>query len=554
MPVVAERTSRRRSEARESLLSLSLSLDLLECTSRTLILNAFLLSRVSHLLTSKPRQLPSWAPLLADSPGEGPRKPSLSSRRLSISSFSLFFSGDEDETEKLDEERLAGILVKPFPLAFLSLDEPVRAHQSLLAIWGAILSKEKRERVVEGPIELQPCASRAFNLHLNLDLLPLLFSTSTENNNQDLNPLPLVLMLGNAAGWVAYSVATTPPDIYIFLCNALGTLLGLFYTVSAVSLAADSSNSTEAESKRTVNVIAGTALASSALIMACGGVQAFLPSMTAAQHELMWGSAANLILIAFFSSPLSSLAHVLKTRCSATVFANWPLSVVSTGNSALWTAYGLAIGRPFVWAPNAFGCVLGVVQLLLCALLPTKVADGRIIAPASSGNKAGSPKVGDKEDSPRLVAVSMRVTPAARAGAAGNRVAPLEGGSNSGLSSRSGSGSGGGGIGGGDAGGRSLSRAWSAGQWSAAPGQPSGESTTGVRQLWTRLSNSFGSRGGGRNGGGEAPASAVATNSRRRLRGAGGRDSAVEEASVLPSAPVAVGTVESVDVEAAARR
>ena len=71
-------------------------------------------------------------------------------------------------------------------------------------------------------------------------------------------------MLGNAAGWVAYSVATTPPDIYIFLCNALGTLLGLFYTVSAISLAADvgsgGGSSSEADAARTVNVIAGTAL------------------------------------------------------------------------------------------------------------------------------------------------------------------------------------------------------------------------------------------------------------------------------------------------------
>ena len=363
-------------------------------------------------------------------------------------------------------------------------------------------------------------------------------------------------MLGNAAGWVAYSVATTPPDIYIFLCNALGTLLGLFYTISAISLAADS-GSTEAESKKTVNVIAGTALGSSALIMACGGVQAFLTEMSDKQHELMWGAAANLILIAFFTSPLSSLAHVLRSRCSATIFANWPLSVVSTGNSALWTAYGLAIGRPFVWAPNAFGCVLGVVQLLLCAVLPTKVSGGGVVGEGVA-NKAGSPKEGE-QDSPRLVAVSMRVTPAARAGAGGaGRVAPLEGGSNSGLSSRSGSGSGGGNnVGNGAAlGGPSLSRAWSAGQWSAAPGQPSAgaegqPAASGVRQLWTRLSSSFG--GGSRYGRGTGSTSAVGTNSRRRLRAASGRDSAGLEATG-GEAPVAVGTVENVDVEAAARR
>lgn len=369
-------------------------------------------------------------------------------------------------------------------------------------------------------------------------------SKLSTKKKKDLNPLPLVLIFCNAAGWVAYSVATTPPDIYIFLCNALGTLLGLFYTVSAISLAGDA-GTTEAESRRTVNVIAGTALGSSALIMACGGVQAFLASMPDKQHELMWGAAANLILIAFFSSPLSSLAHVLRTRCSATIFANWPLSVVSTANSALWTAYGLAIARPFVWAPNAFGCVLGVVQLLLCALLPTKVGDGEGI----SNNKAGSPK-GEGQDSPRLVAVSMRVTPAARGGA--GRVSPLEGAGGSGRSSRSGSGSGD--VGPGApvaAASRSLSRAWSAGQWSAAPGQPAAENASGVRQLWTRLSSSFGgSRGGRNNNGSAAGVRASATNSRRRLRAAGGRDSAGEG----EEAPVAVGTVENVDVEAAASR
>lgn len=372
-------------------------------------------------------------------------------------------------------------------------------------------------------------------------------------------------MLGNAAGWVAYSVATTPPDIYIFLCNALGTLLGLFYTVTAISLASGGNadivaagSSAERQNKRTVNVIAGTALGSSALIMAAGGVQAFMKdAMSDKQHELMWGSVANLILIAFFTSPLSSLAHVLRSRCSATIFANWPLSVVSTANSALWTAYGLAIGRPFVWAPNAFGCVLGVVQLLLCALLPTRASAA---ASPTAASKSGSPKGGAGEEiDPRLVAVSMRVTPAARAT---GRVAPLEGGGGgadgggSGLSSRSGSGSGG-------SGGRDLSRAWSAGQWSAAPGAPAEGSSSvgGVRLLWSRLSSSFGGgsrrgeRGGNRGNNADGSSAAAGANggSRRRLRGgeaAAARDSAGNEEL---DERVPVGTVEGVDVEAAAR-
>ena len=339
--------------------------------------------------------------------------------------------------------------------------------------------------------------------------------------------------------------------------------MGLFYTISAVSLAVDS-GSTEADSKRTVQVIAGVAIGCLSLIMACGGVQAFSTSMSSKQHELMWGSAANLILIAFFSAPLSSLAHVLRTRCSATIYANWPLSVVSTANSALWTAYGFAISRPFVWAPNSCGCVLGVVQLLLCVLLPTKVIGEGVIAPGNNNNKAGSPK-GGEQDSPRLMAVS---TPAARGAV---HVSPLEGGGGnaSGRSSRSSGSDGGGGIGAGPpiaAASRSLSRAWSAGQWSAAPGQPPVENTSGVRQLWSRLSSLGGSRGS-RNinsnnvssspSAASAAAAALATNSRRRLTAAGGRDSAGLEATGEEEAPETVSradTVKNVDVEAAARR
>jgi hypothetical protein len=122
----------------------------------------------------------------------------------------------------------------------------------------------------------------------------------------------------------------------------------------------------------------------------------------------VWGASCNVVLLAFFSSPLSTLAHVLCARNSASIAANWPLTAASLANAALWTAYGLAIGRPFVWAPNAAGVALGVVQLALIAVLPSRpLAAGDASRPSGSDD-AESPRKG--VDSTTPVALDLRVT------------------------------------------------------------------------------------------------------------------------------------------------
>jgi hypothetical protein len=51
----------------------------------------------------------------------------------------------------------------------------------------------------------------------------------------DLNPMPFPCIAGNCAGWVAY--AWVQKDALIFWPNEIGLLLGLFFTLSAYSLA-----------------------------------------------------------------------------------------------------------------------------------------------------------------------------------------------------------------------------------------------------------------------------------------------------------------------------
>ena len=76
------------------------------------------------------------------------------------------------------------------------------------------------------------------------------------------------------------------------------------------------------------------------------------------------------------ASPLSSLWNVVRTRNAAAISANWPLSFVSLANAALWTAYGIAINRPFVYGPNGVGVLLALVQLALCVVLPSQPVAG----------------------------------------------------------------------------------------------------------------------------------------------------------------------------------
>ena len=81
--------------------------------------------------------------------------------------------------------------------------------------------------------------------------------------------------------------------------------------------------------------------------------------------------AGNLILVFYFMAPLSTLLQVLRQRDSSSLVL--ALSVMNTLNGLLWASYGIfALGDPLVWAPNAFGATLGIVQTVLKLTIPSK--------------------------------------------------------------------------------------------------------------------------------------------------------------------------------------
>ena len=194
----------------------------------------------------------------------------------------------------------------------------------------------------------------------------------------------------HSAGWTLYSLVTSPADPFIFAANLFGTLLGLWYTVTAASLTA---------SMRSADTLTMVAVLSTAIFGGAGAAQAF-GALSPRVAELVWGASCNVVLLAFFSAPLSTLAHVVAARSSASIAANWPLTVASLANAALWSAYGFAIHRPFVWAPNAAGVALGLAQLALIVALPSR--------PTGGPSGPASPKAGDPE-TPRIGSTTLEV-------------------------------------------------------------------------------------------------------------------------------------------------
>lgn len=174
-------------------------------------------------------------------------------------------------------------------------------------------------------------------------------------------------------------MATAPADPFIFAANLFGTACGVWYTITAAALVDD---------MRAADKLSAVTLASVAVFGGAGAAHAF-GRLSPRVAELVWGASCNLILLAFFSAPLSTLAHVVAARSSASIAANWPLTVASLANAALWSAYGLAIHRPFVWAPNLTGVALGLAQLFLLAVFPARSI---ATAPGSASPKAADPE------------------------------------------------------------------------------------------------------------------------------------------------------------------
>ncbi len=175
---------------------------------------------------------------------------------------------------------------------------------------------------------------------------------------QDLNPLPFPLIVANTTSWIFYALISR--DWWIVVPNIIGQMLGMLYFLIAVPHL----------NEKQFQLYTGILLAG-----------LFIPNLGASVASIAFGGATGksvmgwvcvIMLVAFYSSPLSTMAKVIKTRDSSTIAV--PLATASLLNGAFWVIYGLFIADAFIWGPNLAGVVTAIIQLALCVIYKRKTA------------------------------------------------------------------------------------------------------------------------------------------------------------------------------------
>lgn len=212
-----------------------------------------------------------------------------------------------------------------------------------------------------------------------------------------LNPLVFSAMWANCVSFLVYAFLKRDP--YVLASNYFGALVSLWMLMACVG-AADPSVAAE-RAARDAGVRA--ALFFGGFLSAAGAAIAFSNGVSSdrASAARAWGFVSVSVLLVFYASPLSALARVLRSRNSAAL--QLPLAGMASANGALWSAYGLAVGDAFLWAPNVVGTLFGLLQVALCLAYPPTPqviaaaddlagggAAGGLLRPTSSSSGAGA--------------------------------------------------------------------------------------------------------------------------------------------------------------------
>ena len=205
-------------------------------------------------------------------------------------------------------------------------------------------------------------------------------------------------MLGNCLGWTLY--ALMKQDAWIFGGNAPGFFLSVWLNLAATKLlyhesfdnkqeerseiASEEVEEEVLQDKKQQTIMTTKRTPDPApyhehLVMAmvfiwiCIVSTISFASNSLAQEtqQSIVGITVNIILVFFYGAPLSTIARILQERNTASIHI--PTMIMNTLNGTFWMAYGFAINDYFVYAPNAFGSGLGIIQILLCLIFPRKV-------------------------------------------------------------------------------------------------------------------------------------------------------------------------------------
>ncbi|KAL6754877.1 hypothetical protein V8C86DRAFT_2689310 [Haematococcus lacustris] len=189
----------------------------------------------------------------------------------------------------------------------------------------------------------------------------------------DINPLPYPFTALNCLGWVVYGLVMKDP--WISPANIVGCCAGVAFTCVALSVA-------DHKTQDLVLVLMTTAVAYFSIL----GMVGVFGGLSLKQVQQMWGIQSVLVLMLYYAMPLSSMLKVVRSRNAASIYL--PLAAAAIANGTMWSLYG-AFGThdPNLWVPNAFGALLGCVQVGLRLAYGGRPAGAGLAEESTSGRQ-----------------------------------------------------------------------------------------------------------------------------------------------------------------------
>ena len=174
-----------------------------------------------------------------------------------------------------------------------------------------------------------------------------------------LNPLPAAMTVLASIAWLQYGFSVANP--FVVAANLPGLVAAFTGFVIVLPLMKDS-NSLKPVQAAIVGGATSTAVLWTYLVFSRVGASA---------RSTILGYYATCFFLVLAASPLTAMKNIISKRDSAAIYA--PATLAQILNCGLWTFYGLVAAKDvFVWGPNLVALILGLAQLSLKLIFPSK--------------------------------------------------------------------------------------------------------------------------------------------------------------------------------------
>jgi solute carrier family 50 protein (sugar transporter) len=175
-----------------------------------------------------------------------------------------------------------------------------------------------------------------------------------EQGTGSLSHIPYAMLLINASSWLVYGAVSG--ILSILVSNGVGLLLSIILSGAFIKYCRNSAQAATIQLHFALVLVYVVALS---LVAYMGFVS-----------EQTLGVLSSGVAILMFASPLATLQTVLATRSSESLPA--PMVWMGVTCTFLWTLLGLRLWNLFMLVPNGVALVLGVAQVALLLVYPSK--------------------------------------------------------------------------------------------------------------------------------------------------------------------------------------